>query len=141
MKNPKQKSVSILPRNFCELLSYFYDTEFETEVKFGRFKVDFYSENIKLAFEYDGIHHYSNIQKIESDKRKNDLVEFTYCQTYRGPAINFHQCFNPSNMKDLGWRQWWLKNKSKNLVKEPKQFQSIMRHYMNNQENTKNLYL
>ena len=75
MKNPKQKSVSILPRNFGELLSFFYDTEFETEVKFGRFKVDFYSENMKLAFEYDGIHHYSNIQKIESDKRKNDYMK------------------------------------------------------------------
>ena len=44
-------------------------------------------------------------------------------------------------MKDLGWREWWFKNKNKNLVKEPKQFQSIMRNYMDKQENTKNLYL
>lgn len=68
-------SVFILPRNFVELLGFFYDIEFETEVKFGRFKVDFYSENMKLAFEYDGIQHYSVIQKIESDKRKNVLLE------------------------------------------------------------------
>ena len=85
MKNPKQKSVSILPWNFGELLSFFYDTEFVEEVKFGRFKVDFYSENIKLAFEYDGIHHYSNIQKIESDKRKNDLLESEGIKLVRWP--------------------------------------------------------
>jgi hypothetical protein len=82
-----------------------------------------------------------NKSSIHSDKRKNDLVEFTNGKTYRGPAIHFHQCFNPSNMKDLGWREWWFKNKNKNLVKEPKQFQSIMRNYMDKQENTKNLYL
>ena len=43
----------------------------------------------------------NNKSSIHSDKRKNDLVEFTNGKTYRGPAIHFHQCFNPSNMKDL----------------------------------------
>mgnify|MGYP003688669443 FL=1 len=74
-----------MPRNFCELLSFFYDTQFETEVKFGRFKVDFYSENMKLAFEYDGIQHYSVIQKIESDKRKNALLESKGIKLVRWP--------------------------------------------------------
>ena len=85
MKNLKQKSVSILPRNFCELLSFFYDTKFETEVRFGRFKVDFYSENMKLAFEYDGIQHYSVIQKLESDKRKNYLLKSEGIKLVRWP--------------------------------------------------------
>ncbi len=75
MKKIKPSDIGILPRNFGELLNCFYDSNFETEVKFGRFKVDFYSENMKLAFEYDGIQHYSVIQKIESDKRKNDLLK------------------------------------------------------------------
>ena len=72
MKETKPRNIAILPRNFGELLNFFYGTKFDTEVKFGRFKVDFYSENMKLAFEYDGIQHYSVIQKIESDKRKNE---------------------------------------------------------------------
>ena len=85
MKKPNQKNLSILPRNFSDLLGFFYDTEFETEVKFGRFKVDFYSENMKLVFEYDGIQHYSVIQKIESDKRKNDLLESYGIKLVRWP--------------------------------------------------------
>ena len=50
MKKIKPSDIGILPRNFGELLNCFYDSNFETEVKFGRFKVDFYSENMKLAF-------------------------------------------------------------------------------------------
>ena len=53
MKETKPRDKAILPRNFGELLNFFYGTKFDTEVKFGRFKVDFYSENMKLAFEYD----------------------------------------------------------------------------------------
>ena len=78
---------------------------------------------------------------IHSEKRKNDLVEFTNGKTYLGPAIHFHQCFNPVNMNDLGWREWWSKNRNENLVKEPKQFQSIMKNFLDKQQNTKNLYL
>ena len=81
----KQKSVQILPKNFQELLSFFYDTQFEAEVRFGQFQVDFYSENMKLAFEYDGIQHYSVIQKIESDKRKNALLESKGIKLVRWP--------------------------------------------------------
>ena len=85
MKKSKQKEVSILPRNFGGLASLFCETEFKTEVKFGRFKVDFYSKDMKLAFEYDGIQHYSVIQKIESDKRKNALLEDEGIKLVRWP--------------------------------------------------------
>ncbi|MDB0050531.1 endonuclease domain-containing protein [Pseudomonadales bacterium] len=81
----KANKVGILPRNFQDLLGFFYDSEFEAEVKFGRFRVDFYSENMKLAFEYDGIQHYSVIQKIESDKRKNALLESEGIKLVRWP--------------------------------------------------------
>ena len=77
---------------------------------------------------------------IHSEKRKKDLVEFTNGKTYLGPAIHFHQCFNPVNMNDLGWRNWWSKNSNENLVKEPKNFQSIMRNFLDKQQNTKNLF-
>lgn len=85
MKETKPRNIAILPRNFGELLNFFYGTKFDTEVKFGRFKVDFYSENMKLAFEYDGIQHYSVIQKIESDKRKNELLESEGIKLVRWP--------------------------------------------------------
>ena len=85
MKETKPRDKAILPRNFGELLNFFYGTKFDTEVKFGRFKVDFYSENMKLAFEYDGIQHYSVIQKIESDKRKNELLESEGIRLVRWP--------------------------------------------------------
>tara|TARA_B110000003_G_scaffold232315_1_gene235177 strand:- start:44 stop:685 length:642 start_codon:yes stop_codon:yes gene_type:complete len=85
----KPSDIGILPGrkrgNFDELLSFFYDTQFQKEMKFGRFKVDFYSEEMKLAFEYDGIQHYSVIQKIESDKRKNKLLEGEGIKVVRWP--------------------------------------------------------
>jgi hypothetical protein len=67
--------VSLLPKNFTQMLSYFFENTFDTEVRFGRFRVDFYSPELKLAFEYDGIQHYSVIQKIESDVRKRQFLE------------------------------------------------------------------
>ena len=67
--------ISVLPRNFNIILEFFYNTKFETEVKFDRFKIDFYNSKLKLAFEYDGIQHYSVIQKIDSDLRKNELLK------------------------------------------------------------------
>ena len=71
MKNYK---VEVLPKNFKELLSFFYEEKFETEIQFGRFKVDFYCRPLGIAFEYDGIQHYSVIEKIHSDKRKELLL-------------------------------------------------------------------
>jgi hypothetical protein len=114
-KEMRPGDIAILPKNnFGELLSCLYDTEFKAEIKFGRFKVDFYSENMKLAFEYDGIHHYSVIQKIESDKRKNKLLESDGIKLVRWPYYfmptkdtckyvfqdhyseqNFYQCCKP----------------------------------------------
>ena len=85
MKEIKPNSIGVLPRNFGELLKFFYETDFEREVKFNRFKVDFYSENMKLAFEYDGIQHYSVIQKIESDKSKNELMKSKGIKLVRWP--------------------------------------------------------
>ena len=84
-KKTKPRDIAILPRNFGELLSFFYGTEFQTEVKFRRFKVDFYSENMKLAFEYDGIQHYAVVQKLQSDKRKNELLESEGIKLVRWP--------------------------------------------------------
>ena len=85
MSEIKANKVSILPKNFSEVLSFFYNTKFETEVRFGRFKLDFYSQKMKLAFEYDGPQHYSVIQKIESDKRKNDLMKREGIKVIRWP--------------------------------------------------------
>ena len=85
MKPKKTSKIGILPKNFEELLGFYYDKPFEREVKFGRFKIDFYSRDAKLAFEYDGIQHYSVIQKIESDKRKDDLMKKENIKLVRWP--------------------------------------------------------
>jgi hypothetical protein len=70
----KNYTVEVLPKNFQELLSFFYEEKFDREIKFGRFKVDFYCRSRGIAFEYDGIEHYSVIEKIHSDKRKELLL-------------------------------------------------------------------
>ena len=43
-------------------------------------------------------------------------------------------------MKDLGWRKWWFKNMRKNNFHKPNNFQPIMKNFLKNQENTKNIY-
>lgn len=62
--------------NFDKFLSCFYETPFEKEKKIlgGNFSIDFYSPDLKLACEYDGLQHYSVIQRTDSDKRKNKLM-------------------------------------------------------------------
>jgi len=75
-----------------------------------------------------------------SKKRKGDFVEFTNGKYCLGPVQNFHQSFNPVNMKNLGWRKWWEKHMNKNNLCEPNNFQPIMKNFLKNQENTNNIY-
>jgi hypothetical protein len=75
-----------------------------------------------------------------SEKRKEDFVEFTNGKYCLGPVQNFHQSFNPVNMKNLGWRKWWEKHMNKNNLCEPNNFQPIMKNFLKNQENTNNIY-
>lgn len=47
-----------------------------------------------------------------------------------------------SAIRELGWRNWWLRQKSKFGVSEGKDFENIpTREYLNNLENTQNIYL
>ncbi len=82
----------------------------------------------------------SNNEQLCSNKRKCDLVEFTNGKHCLGPVRNFHQSFNKCNIKDLGWRKWWNKNMNKHNLCEPNNFQPIMKNFLKNQENTKNIY-
>jgi hypothetical protein len=82
----------------------------------------------------------SSNQQMCSNKRKCDLVEFTNGKHCLGPVRNFHQSFNLCNMKNLGWRKWWKKNMNKHNLCEPNNFQPIMKNFLKNQENTKNIY-
>jgi hypothetical protein len=47
-----------------------------------------------------------------------------------------------SAIKELGWRNWWLRKKTKFDVNDNKNFDNIpTREYLNNLENTQNIYL
>ena len=49
MKKKVPSKIGIVPRNFNELLGFYYDEPFEREVKFGRFKIDFSFRDAKLT--------------------------------------------------------------------------------------------
>ena len=101
----------VLPRTFNTLLGFFYKSKFEREVKFGRFKVDFYCSELNLAFEYDGIQHYSVIQKLDSDLRKNELlinegIKLIRCPYYYMPTKDtckhvFKDAFTEEKFKSM----------------------------------------
>jgi hypothetical protein len=74
-----------------------------------------------------------------------------------GPAINFHQrftkyttnptyitakgCGNPTGIPELGWRNMYLSNYSKNEIPEEDPFSGIpTRNYLDNMENVDNIY-
>lgn len=83
----------------------------------------------------------NNIDFVQSSK--NNLVEFTNGKKHLGPVKHFHQCFNNDNFKsnELGWRQWWIKNKTKNNVNPIKNTNKFMENYLNNLEHLKNIYI
>ena len=91
----------------------------------------------------------SILKKIENKNKpkpiyinKNNLVEFTNGKTYLGPERNFHQSFNNQHITTAGWRKWWCNNQRYNLItRKHDQFQPKIRNFLNNQENTKNIYL
>lgn len=41
----------------------------------SRFKIDWYSENLKLCVEFDGYQHYTSSKQILADYRKNELCK------------------------------------------------------------------
>jgi hypothetical protein len=83
-----------------------------------------------------------------------------------GPVYNFHQHFNkysplitcskpssipetdtkcisnyPTGIPEMGWRNWYLSNFSKNEIKEEDPFAGTMvRNFLDNMENVDNLY-
>ena len=74
-----------------------------------------------------------------------------------GPIINFHQNFNkystnptyttvkgcgvPTGIRELGWRNMYISNYSKNEVPEDVQFDGIItRNFLDNMESVDNIY-
>jgi hypothetical protein len=87
-------------------------------------------------------------------------IIFDTCKTKRtggmsvhrvGPVINFHQSFNnynpaltagmPTGNPYMGWRNFYLKNFTKNEVQEQDPFAGTpVRNYLNNLDNVDNIY-
>jgi len=69
-----------------------------------------------------------------------------------GPVYNFHQYFNkcialktsnntPTGIPEMGWRNFFLTNFTKNQVKETDSFEGTsVRNFLNNMENVDNIY-
>jgi hypothetical protein len=74
-----------------------------------------------------------------------------------GPVINFHQHFNkyttnptyttvkgcgtPTGIPELGWRNMYISNYTKNEIKEEDPFSGIVtRNYLDNMQNVDNIY-
>ena len=58
-------------KNLGKVLKIFYQQPPTSEKKLGLFKIDYYFESLKLAYEYDGPEHYCEVGHIERDERKN----------------------------------------------------------------------
>ena len=61
-----------------------------------------------------------------------------------GPQPLFHQKFNHAlhkNNNSLGWRNYYLRNNNKNLVKQTDNFKnSLVSNYLKNMDNVNNIY-
>lgn len=63
-----------------------------------------------------------------------------------GPVYNFHQSFNDKlnnpKLRELGWRQYYLRHYNKGLNKDHNNFKNTpMNNYLHNLESTRNVYL
>jgi hypothetical protein len=63
-----------------------------------------------------------------------------------GPVINFHQMFNDKinnpKLRELGWRKFYLRNASKNLVKKDSTFKGTgLENFLYNLESNRNVYM
>jgi len=105
--------------------------------------------------------HLQNLQNLQNLHQKQTNI-WTTCKTGMpvhtvGPAINFHQRFTkysnnptyttvkgcgiPTGIRELGWRNFFLFNYSKNEIPEEDPFSGIItRNYLNNMENVDNIY-
>ena len=110
-----------------------------------------------------------NMNKQMNKHNENNYVNtnpFDICKNVRtsdmpvhpvGPAINFHQhftkyttnptyiavnsCGNPTGIPELGWRNMYLSNFSKNEIPEEDPFSGIpTRNYLDNMESVDNIY-
>lgn len=117
------------------------------------------------------IHHKNSNILMHSNNKHNDnnyvnTNPFDTCKNGRtsgmpvhptGPAINFHQhftkyttnpsyiavntCGNPTGIPELGWRNMYLSNFSKNQIPDEDSFSGIpTRNYLDNMENVDNIY-
>lgn len=63
-----------------------------------------------------------------------------------GPVHNFHEQFNKrlntQKYKELGWRNWWSKNKRCSKLSPETGFEgTIVKNYLTNMDNVKNMFL
>ena len=89
-------------------------------------------------------HDSDNMQKFKQCIGLDNSVKLGNKRRILGPQPFFHQKFNKkiqSNNNSLGWRNYYLRNNNKNLVKKNNNFKdSLFSNYLKNMENVQNIY-
>lgn len=71
MKTRKKSLGEMTENTLGKVLDIFHPNSFTQAKPLDRFELDYYSESLKLAYEYDGPEHYCEVGHIERDQRKN----------------------------------------------------------------------
>lgn len=82
---PINKHAEMTAKLLGQVAEIFFESEFISEFKLERFKLDFYNADLKIAIEYDGPEHYCDVWHIERDLRKDALCKLRGIQIIRWP--------------------------------------------------------
>lgn len=87
---------------------------------------------------------------LENNKNNGETTEkfmpVMPCKRTLGPVYNFHEQFNKrlntQKYKELGWRNWWFKNKRCSKLSSDTGFEgTIVKNYLSNMDNVNNMFL
>jgi hypothetical protein len=85
MKLSKPSMNEMTAKSLGDIAEIFLEDKLVPEYKIQRFKIDFFSQKYKIAYEYDGPEHYCEVNHIERDMRKDVVCEEAGIHLVRWP--------------------------------------------------------